>query len=191
VSTTRERLLVAVREAAFEGPLDDLTPAEVARRAGAHRVTFYRFWPDIRSATIEAFTAEIDRLVTVRDEDIAGVSETAELARIYDVTLQRSLAEVRDHRPVYRALFAWPAFQTHAQKILRERAQLMITAMRAAGREVRGAESGTAAEFVAGASVAIYAAWAADDDLDVPTRARDIIDQMPAWWPRARASADD
>lgn len=183
-TTTRERLLDAVRESAFEGSLDDLTPSSVARRAGAHRVTFYRFWPDLQSALVEAFAAEIDRLSSVDDARVAGVTSVETLADIYDSTLEKSLVDIRDHRAVYRALFATPAFQSHVLGVLRERAATMVATLQRAGIRVPGAESGTAADFVGGASLAVLSAWAADERTDVVERAAEIIDQMPAWWPR-------
>jgi len=185
VATTREKLLDAVRDAAFEGSLGDLTPAAVARRAGIHRVTFYRYWPDIHLATIEAFAAEIDRLSAVEDETVRDLTATADLASVYDRTLERSLVEIRDHRSVYRTLFALPAFQSRALEVLRERSATMVATLQRSGTEVAGAESGTAADFLAGASLAVLTAWAADDTTDASSRVREILAQMPAWWPRA------
>lgn len=184
MNSTRQRLLDAIRAAALDTPLDDLTPAGVARLAGAHRVTFYRYWPDIRTAIIEAYGAEVDRLVTVPDELVAGVTDIAALAEIYDRTMETSLAEVLARREVYSALFDWPAFHRHVHEVLRLRAQAMAATLDAAGVRVDGLESGTAAVFVAGASLSVFAAWASDDDEDVVARAREVVAQMPGWWPR-------
>ena len=184
VIPTRQRLLDAIRTAAVDTPLDDLTPAGVARLAGTHRVTFYRFWPDIRSAIIDAFAAEVDRLVTVADDAVAGVTDVARLAEIYDGTMESSLAEVLARRQIYSTLFEWPAFHAHVHEVLRQRAQAMVATLSAAGVRVEGNESGTAAVFVAGASLSVFAAWAADDRVDVAERAREVIAQMPGWWPR-------
>ena len=185
MTTTRDRLLDAVRESAFEGSLDDLTPSSIARRAGTHRVTFYRFFADLQDAVMQAFTAEIDRLSSVDDERVAGVTSVEALARIYGGTLEESLVDIRDHRAVYRSLFATPAFQSHVLGVLRGRAATMVTTLERAGIPVPGAESGTAADFVGGASLSVLSAWAADERTDVAARAAEIIDQMPAWWPRA------
>jgi len=185
VNPTRQRLLDAIREAAVEASLDDLTPAGVARLAGAHRVTFYRFWPDMQAAIIEAFAAEVDRLVAVPDDAVAGVTDVAVLAGIYDGIMESSLAEVLARRDVYSTLFAWPAFHIHVHEVLRQRAQAMVETVSAAGAHVAGRESGTAAVFVAGASLSVFAAWAADDRRDVRTRAAEVVAQMPVWWPRA------
>ena len=182
---TRQRLLDAIRAAAVETPLGALTPAGIARRAETHRVTFYRFWPDMQAAIIEAFAAEVDRLVTAQDESVAGVTDVAALAEVYDGIMESSLAEVLARRQIYSTLFEWPAFRTHVHEVLRQRAQTMVDTLGAAGVRVAGAESGTAAVFVAGASLSVFAAWAADDRQDVSARAREIVDQMPAWWPRA------
>jgi AcrR family transcriptional regulator len=178
-------LLDAVRDAAFEGTLGDLTPAAVSRRAGIHRVTFYRYWSDIHLATIEAFAAEIDRLSAVEEESVRNLRTTADLASVYDRTLEKSLVEIRDHRSVYRTLFLLPAFQARALEVLRERSATMVSTLQKAGLDVAGAESGTAADFMAGASLSVLSAWAADDATDVSARTREILDQMPAWWPRA------
>jgi AcrR family transcriptional regulator len=185
VIPTRQRLLDAIREAAVDTPLDGLTPASVARRADAHRVTFYRFWPDVQSAIIEAFAAEVDRLVTVQDDVVAGVTDLAVLAEIYDGTMVSALDEVLVRRSVYRTLFLWPVFHVHVLEVLRQRAQAMVDTLHTAGVRVEGRESGTAAVFVAGASLSVFAAWAADDRQDVSARAEEVVAQMPAWWPRA------
>jgi AcrR family transcriptional regulator len=184
VIPTRQRLLDAIRQAAVVTPLDDITPAGVARLAGTHRVTFYRFWPDVQAAIIEAYAAEVDRLVTVQDDVVAGVTDLTVLAEIYDGTMVSALEEVLVRRSVYRTLFRWPVFHIHVLEVLRQRAQAMIDTLTSAGVRVEGRESGTAAVFVAGASLSVFAAWAADDRRDVSARAREVVAQMPAWWPR-------
>jgi AcrR family transcriptional regulator len=185
VNPTRQRLLDAIREAASTAPLDGLTPAGVARAAGAHRVTFYRFWPDIRSAIIEAFAGEVDRLVAVENDAVAGVTDIVVLADVYDGIMESSLTEVLARRAVYSTLFEWPAFHVHVHEVLRQRAQSMVETVSAAGVRVAGAESGTAAVFVAGASLSVFAAWSAGDRRDVSAHAEEVIAQMPVWWPRA------
>jgi AcrR family transcriptional regulator len=184
MTTTREQLLDAVRAAAFDGLLDDLTASEVARRAGVHRVTFYRHWPDVQKAVIDAFAQEVDRLATVEEAPVEAARTTSELASVYDTALLHSLEEVLAHRSVYRTLFAWPAFAQRMREMLRSRAALMIAAVERTGTPVPGAASGMAAEFVAGASVGVHAAWAASDATDARAAATDVIALMPAWWPR-------
>jgi AcrR family transcriptional regulator len=188
MTASKELLLAAVREAAFELPLDALTPSEVARRAGAHRVTFYRHWPDIATAVIEAFTDEIDRLSAVDDAVVDTADDVSALAALYERTLVGALTEIQAQREVYRTLFGWPTFQERVRATLTERADTMVRALGRSGITVAGASDGTAAAFVGGASLGVLASWAADDAVDIAERAQTIIAQMPAWWPRTRTS---
>jgi len=181
---TRDRLLAAVRAAVLEHPLAELTPSEVARRAGVHRVTFYRHWPDLDAATLDAFTEELDRLSAVDDDTVAGRTDPAGLAQVYDGTLEGALTTILRERAAYRRLFAWPAFAERARTALRARAQRMVDTLTAAGHDVPGAD-GVAADVLAGASAAALAGWAASDDDDVVRRRDEIVAQLPSWWPRA------
>lgn len=193
MTTTRNRILDAVRDAAQDGDIENLTPAEIARRAGVHRVTFYKFWPDAQTAEIEAFAEEIDHLVTADALLGNDAHSVTELAAVYDGILEKSLVEVRDRRPVYRVLFAWPAFHVRVHDALRARASLLVEALERSGIPVEGSASGTAAGFLAGASLGVLVAWAADDDTDAHHRALEVIQQMPPWWPSSTtaSSSDD
>ncbi|TIC82670.1 TetR/AcrR family transcriptional regulator [Nocardioides sp. GY 10127] len=186
--TTRHRLLTAVRAACLEPGVDvgSLTVADLARRSGVHRVTFYRHWPDVPAAVTEAFLEEMERLSTVDADEVAAAQDQAALSRVYEAALLAQLRTVRDHRAIYRVLFAWPSFIADALPRLRQRAALMVEAVERTGTPVPGAHDGLAADFVSGAALAVLAAWVRSDSEDVEGTTAEIVALMPSWWPRPR-----
>ncbi|WP_394553829.1 TetR/AcrR family transcriptional regulator [Agromyces sp. MMS24-JH15] len=57
---TRHRLQAALLELAREHPLDDLTVADIAERAGVNRSSFYQHYPDKDTLLAEALDAALD-----------------------------------------------------------------------------------------------------------------------------------
>ena len=186
---TRTLILDAIRAAATDTPLDDLTVAEVCRRAGVHRVTFYGHWADVRAATADAFAEVIDRLATVENWDVAATTSPADLADRYERALREQLIEIRDRRPVYRALIRSSGFTERLLEVLENRAQLAVDALVRLGADVRGAETGIAAAHLAGGVVAASARWAESDSVDADTAVAEFSAQLPAWWPRRNTGA--
>jgi len=181
---SRTRILEALREALAEASIDELTVSELSRRAGVHRVTFYGHWPDVRAAAVDAFAEVIDVIATIDEQDVAAASGPAELATHYERALAAQLAEIRDHREIYRSLTESTAFSGRLLEALTERAELAVQAMMRVGVDVPGAASGTAAAHLAGGVVAASARWARTDDDDIETATAEFTAQLPAWWPR-------
>lgn len=181
---TREKVLGAVRAALTEVPLDELTVAEICRRAGIHRVTFYGHWSDVRAAADDAFAEELDRLAAVDASFVPAVKDPAELAHRYERQLVAQLVEIRDQRAAWRALLESPSFARRLLERLSDRAQLAVDAFVGLGVAVPGAANGIAATHLAGGIVAASARWAQGDSDDVEAAAADFVDQVPAWWPR-------
>lgn len=181
---TRALVLDAVRASLAEQPLDALTVAELCRRAGVHRVTFYRHWSDVREAAADAFADEIDRLAAIDPSVVASADDAGALAAHYEHALVAQLLEIRDHRSTYRALLATPAFSRALLERLSARAELAVQALVRLGVDVPGAESGVAAAHLAGGVVAASAVWARSDATDADEAARAFLAQLPGWWPR-------
>ncbi|TPW78237.1 TetR family transcriptional regulator [Schumannella sp. 10F1B-5-1] len=191
---TRVAVLDAVRTALAEVPLSELTVAEICRRAGIHRVTFYGHWPDVDAAAADALAEVIDGIAAVDDAAITEADDAAGLAELYETALADQLAELAAHREMYRSMAQSPLFGRKLRETLGRRAQLAIDALGRAGVEVPGAASGIAAAQLSGGVAAASLAWlaseaadAADDPAAVAAAQRDMLAQLPTWWPRDRA----
>lgn len=182
---TRALVFDAVRASLDERSLDALTVAELCRRAGVHRVTFYRHWPDVRAAAVDAFTDEIDRLAAIDPSIVAAAPDAAALAGHFEEALVAQLIEIRDHRGAYRTLLESPGFSRVLLDRLAARAAVAVQALVRLGAEVPGAASGIAAAHLAGGVVAASARWAGSDARDVEIAANEFLAQLPGWWPRA------
>jgi AcrR family transcriptional regulator len=181
---SRKRLLGAVREALELGPIDGLSVADICRRAGVNRATFYGHWPDARAAAIEALTEVVEAIATVDAAAITATSDLSALARLYETALAGQLARTAQDRALYRQLVDNPLFEQGLRSMLEHRAALAVEAMATAGAPVRG-EATTAAAYLAGGVAAATLQWIRSDRTDIDAFARSMIDQLPGWWPRA------
>ncbi|UCM86654.1 TetR/AcrR family transcriptional regulator [Streptomyces marincola] len=184
---TRERLTNAFRDALPETSLDQLSVAEICRRAGVHRVTFYGHWPDIRSLAAEVFAQSVDRLARVPQDVISAAAGPADLAAAYERALRGQLREILDQRAAYRALFTSDTdagFRRRLEAAQRERALAAIRELTRLGVAVPGAAAGYPAGYIAGGVVTAFETWALGDATDVEAAATDIAAQLPHWWPR-------
>ncbi|WP_051717969.1 TetR/AcrR family transcriptional regulator [Streptomyces megasporus] len=185
---TRERVVRALLDALAETPLEELSVADLCRRAGVHRVTFYGHWPDIRTLAADVFAEAVDRLAGVSDEAIAAARTPVDLAAVYLVALRRQLRELLDRRDTYRVLFSSDVdagFHRRLTEALRERAEAAIAHLARLGVDVPARASGYPALFVAGGVVTAFHAWAVGEETDVEAAAVGIAAQLPGWWPRA------
>ncbi|WP_404311398.1 TetR/AcrR family transcriptional regulator [Agrococcus terreus] len=182
---TREKVLGAVRAALTEVPLDELTVAEICRRAGIHRVTFYGHWSDVRAAADDAFAEELDRLAAVDEAFVAAATDPVALASRYEQQLAEQLRGIHEQRAAWSALLESPSFARRVLERLEARVQLAVDAFVALGVPVPGAANGIAAAHLAGGVVAASARWARGGDDDVEAAAAAIVAQVPAWWPGA------
>lgn len=160
-------------------PLSELTITELCRRAAVHRVTFYSHWPDIDALASEAFGELVDALARISDEQITDASTAAELGQVYRGALRGQLAELLEHRTVYRELFSGGRFGLQVEEALRLRAELAVDNLVNLGVEVPG----YAAVAVAGMARACFAAWVNSEAVDVESAATDIERQLPPWMP--------
>ncbi|MCM0621438.1 hypothetical protein [Nocardioides bruguierae] len=180
---TREALITVLRRhlRAGGGPL---SVAEVCRRAGIHRVTFYGHWPDLDAALDDAATTEVDALGVTPEAVLSAATTPVELARTYRAQLQAQLEEVRAHREVYRGLFRAGGLELRLQTSMRTRAEDAIAQLRRLGVDT-GDSLDVAAGYLAAGAAASYRDWAFSDEQDVDLAAARITAQLPAWWPQA------
>ncbi|WP_103529002.1 MULTISPECIES: TetR/AcrR family transcriptional regulator [unclassified Streptomyces] len=184
---TRERLQRALLDSLAEQPLETLTVAQLCRRAGVHRVTFYGHWPDIRTLAAQVFAESVDRLARVPHEVITTATGSTELAAAYEHALRDQLREILDQRAVYRTLFSSDVdagFHRRLVAAQRERAQAAIEELTRLGVAAPGADTGYAAAYLAGGTVAGFEAWALSEDTDIEATATALTAQLPHWWPR-------
>jgi AcrR family transcriptional regulator len=180
---TRTLVLDAVRAALAEMPVEALTVAEICRRAGVHRVTFYNHWADAEAAAAEALAGVIDAIATVDDSAIGAAGDPASLADLYEHALVAQFTELAAHRDAYRTLADAPLFERKLREALHARAVLAVEAMVASGVEIPGAASGIAAAQLAGGVVAASLEWLRSPATDAEEAAREVHEQLPRWWP--------
>ena len=173
-------------DALGEVGLSELTVAEICRGAGIHRVTFYGHWPDIRSLAVDALGDVVDRLAGVPDEVVLSASSPRLLTSAYHGALRSQLAELREHRSVYRELLApdFAAFRSRIETGLRDRAEDAIAHLATMGVAVGGQDTRYPAITVAAAVTACFVDWTFSDDTDVEFASAAIMQQLPAWWPQ-------
>lgn len=184
---TREKVMAAFLEAAPELSLENLTVAELCRRAGVHRVTFYAHWPDIDTLAVEVFAELIDRIADVPDTVADAAGSAADLSATYLRALRLELAGIREHRATFNSLFSSnndAGLRRHLTAVHQARAELAIEHLKQHGVTVPDGPHGYAAAFIAGGVVAALAMWAAASDDDLAKAAQAIEAQLPAWWPR-------
>jgi len=172
----------AAREALLEIPLDELTVAEVCRRAGVGRPSFYTHFASIPELVARTLTAEIDDELPI--PDVEHVDDD-HLERALTQNLATALESVARDRALYRAVFASSSSGVlrgvlEAAMEMRVRNIILIWQERGIVGDV---DLAVAVPFAAGGIARALEAWAFDDATDAVERARGIRDQMPRWWP--------
>jgi AcrR family transcriptional regulator len=182
---SRRLLIDALLALLVERPLEELTVAELCRRAGVNRATFYGHWADQRALASEAFTELIDRLAEVTQDELGELDDPSAAGRYHD-SLRGQLRYVAEHRTTFRALFGSDAdagFRRALTDALEGRAVLAVRMW--VERGVAPADTPPEfAVYLAGGLVAVLGRWAASDDEDVAGTARRIEWLLPDWWPR-------
>jgi len=183
---TRASVLDAVRAAIGTGDLAALTVSELCRRAGIHRVTFYKHWTELDDAVAEALAQVVDDLAAVSPDALEQAGDVHELAALYWRALLAELRELRERQAVYREILASPGahfLREALQRVLQERAHLAFDAMARAGLEVPGAGRALAAAYVGGGAAAALVGFVLGDD-EIEDAAAAIVASWPPWWPR-------
>ena len=172
----------AVREALREIPLDELTVAEVCRRAGVGRPSFYTHFGSIPELVARILTAEIDDELPIPDVERV---DDAYLERALTDNLATALASVARDRALYRTVFA-SASSGVLRRVLEEAMETRVRNIILIWQErglVGEVDLAVAIPFAAGGITRALEAWAFDDATDAANRAIGIRDQMPRWWP--------
>ena len=172
----------AVREALREVPLDDLTVAEVCRRAGIGRPSFYTHFDSIPELVAQMLTAEIDDELPIPDVESVDADR---IEPTLTVNFAAALQLVARDRELYRAAFA-SASSGVLRRVLEQAIAIRVRNIVLIWQDrglVAGVDMDVAVPFAAGGIARALEAWAFDDATDAVGRARAIRDQMPRWWP--------
>jgi AcrR family transcriptional regulator len=172
----------AVREALREIPLDELTVAEICRRAGVGRPSFYTHFASIPELVARMLTAEVDEELPIPEVDRV---DDAHLERALTANLATALESVARDRVLYRAVFA-SASSGVLQRVLGEAMETRVRNIIVIWQDrglVGDVDLAVAVPFAAGGITRALEAWAFEDATDAADRARGIRDQMPRWWP--------
>jgi AcrR family transcriptional regulator len=172
----------AVREALREVPLDELTVAEVCRRAEVGRPSFYTHFGSIPELLAQMLTVEIDEMLP-----IPGVENVATelLEPALTDNLAAALELVARDRELYRSVFASAssgALRGTLESAIGTRVRNIIFIWQERGL-VGEVDLAVAVPFATGGITRAIEAWAFDDATDAPARALAIRDQLPRWWP--------
>ena len=172
----------AVREALREVPLDDLTVAEVCRRAGIGRPSFYTHFDSIPELVAQMLTAEIDDELPIPDVESVDADR---IEPTLTVNFAAALQLVARDRELYRAAFA-SASSGVLRRVLEQAIAVRVRNIVLIWQDrglVAVVDMDVAVPFAAGGIARALEAWAFDDATDAVGRARAIRDQMPRWWP--------
>jgi AcrR family transcriptional regulator len=172
----------AVRDALQEVPLDELTIAEVCRRAGVGRPSFYTHFDSIPRLVAQLLTADVDNALPIPDVELVP---TELLEPAITENLADALATVARHRELYRSVFRSASsgvLRSELDRAVGNRVRNIIAIWQARG-VVGEVDLVVAVPFATGGITRALEAWAFDDSADSAGRARAIRDQMPRWWP--------
>jgi AcrR family transcriptional regulator len=172
----------AVREALLEVPLDELTVAEVCRRAEIGRPSFYTHFGSIAELVAQLLTAEIDEMLPI--PDVQNVA-TELLEPALTDNLAAALELVARDRPLYRSVFASASsgvLRGALEDAITTRVRNIILIWQDRGL-VGEVDLAVAVPFATGGITRSIEIWAFDDATDAAARARAIRDQLPRWWP--------
>ena len=172
----------AVREALRDIPLDDLTVAEICRRAQVGRPSFYTHFASIPELVAHILTAEIDDALP-----IPGVERVAteSIEPAINANFAAAIELVAHDRELYRAVFVSASsgvLRSALERAIEVRVRNIIAIWQERGI-VGEVDIVVAVPVVTGGIARALEAWAFEDGTDAPERARAIRDQMPRWWP--------
>lgn len=172
----------AVREALLEVPLDQLSVAEVCRRAGVKRPSFYTHFGSIPELVARILTSEIDDVLPIENvEDVA----TELIEPGITVNFGAALELVARDRALYRVAYTAASsgvLRGVLDRAIEERVRNIILIWQERGA-VGEIDLEIAVAVATGGISRAVEAWAFDDATDATDRARAIRDQMPRWWP--------
>jgi AcrR family transcriptional regulator len=172
----------AIREMLRETALDDLTVADVCRRAKIGRPSFYTHFNSIPEIVANMLTAEIDELLPIPDVELM---EPTEIDPALVDNLSAALELIARDRDLYRAVFVSAssgALRTALERAIENRVVNIIRIWQEL-EFVGDVDMAVAVPFATGGITRAIEAWAFDDATDALGRARAIRNQMPRWWP--------
>lgn len=178
---SRQRLQGALRRLLGGEELGNIGVAELCREAGVHRTTFYGHYASVGDLAADLFATMIDEASEVAP--VQGAPSV--VAQAYLDGTVSILRNVADERSAIRALLLSQVslgFRKRLRTYFLDRASIAIDVIRANGVAVPG-DHDIASAYIAGGLVSAIEMWATVDDDDVEGFAREILRNLPAWWP--------
>ncbi len=175
---SRQALRLAALELAAVRPLSELSVAEICRRAGVTRDTFYRHADAPASLVADALRDELDAAIPATgDLDSLSIAEVA------------LLEHVRAYIDVYRGAlepsFAGPVRAVLEQTVASGLAQWLERHPETEPPVLEGMPGQQLAiAYAAGGTVAAVEAWVRSGAEDVAWASRAILAASPEWWLR-------
>lgn len=169
-------------------PPAPLTVAEVSRRAGVPRTSFYFHYASVADLVASTLAEEMSAWLVLPEADVLGSAGTAAGAtgRLLDL-FGAGFARLAPDRPLYNA-----GFHSEGGALLRSRLHLaiaaqvrhLIDAWRASGHPVE-IESDVVVAFSTAGLVGALEAWCDAPEVDAdPSRwLRGLAQTLPMWWP--------
>lgn len=168
IARTRRSLQTALLELAREHPLDDLTIADIAERAGVNRSSFYQHYPDKETLLADALDAVVE-------EAGASLPRIAGRLEAPPAALVSYLQHYDENAVLYRRVLG-----EHGSGVARARlrvriGQLALEGIRMSDTDAyRGMPLDVAAAGVTGAVLGVIEAWLERDP-------RPPVDDVVEW----------
>ncbi|RWZ58493.1 TetR/AcrR family transcriptional regulator [Labedella populi] len=185
---TWSRLVEVVHEIAAEQPIDEVSVAELARRAAITRDTFYRHASGPADLLARVLRAELDELLADFSKD--ADSRGGGLA-VFDVAERALLAHMREHRSIYRGAMS-PRLVPALRDMLVDTIERSLLDLLERHSEIapdgpagvdRARQLRVSAAYAASGTIGAIEVWLADDEPAASDdAARAILAASPAWW---------
>ena len=157
VERTRRALQEALFELARERPLDEVTIADIAARAGVNRSTFYQHYSDKETLLADALDATAEA---------AGAALPELVERPYEPpqALFAFLEHVEENADLYRRVFGSPGSAVVTAR-LRRRIETIVGdgVVKSGTRAFEGLPLDVVAAGIAGSALGVIEAWLARD----------------------------
>lgn len=185
---TWSRLVDVVHEAASEAPIDSVSVAELSRRAGITRDTFYRHAAGPADLLARVLRDELD---TVLSEFRQRAEAEGGGLTVFDVAERALLRHMLEHRAIYRGAMT-PRLTPALRDMLVDSIERSLVGLLDRHPEIAPAgpdgldvdkRHRMFAAYAASGTIGAIEVWLADDDpADADAAARAILAASPTWW---------
>jgi len=169
VERTRRALQEALFELARERPLDELTIADIAARAGVNRSTFYQHYSDKETLLADALDATAEATGAALPELVEPLFEPPQ-------ALFAFLEHIEANAGLYRRVLGSPGSAVVTAR-LRRRIELIAgdAVVRSGTRVFEGLPLDVVAAGIAGSALGVIEAWLARDSRPPAATAADWV----------------